>query len=109
MQAMTCWWCSSESTLLCDQVIGFGRRKDNTIIMNEPFICSAPMCDLHARRVGHISGREPDTIDMCPVHADHGLGGIGFDRLVESEVGAEKARRAVQVKAWRSRMKVVSP
>jgi hypothetical protein len=46
-----CRWCSAASTRLCDFQ---GPRAKRT--------CDAPMCDLHARRVG-------DELDHCPLHA----------------------------------------
>lgn len=51
-----CRWCGSPSTKLCDA------RLSPLAQVTHIKTCDAPMCDVHAKRVG------PDR-DLCPDHA----------------------------------------
>lgn len=100
-----CWWCVNEATRLCDRVIGFHRRHNGTIILDEGFTCDAEMCCGHTRSVGHVSGEEPDTIDRCPFHSADDREGLGS--YLESGAECEALRRRIKAYAARSQFKTV--
>jgi len=108
-----CLWCESPATGLCDAPIGFeavGAARDKTgkvtVLLagsGSSWTCDAPMCDEHRRQIGHVCGKEPDSIDRCPYHyTNHGQ---PLRELVifESEVAA--VRRKVRAEINRSIMK----
>jgi len=49
---LTCLWCRDAMIKLCDFPIGRGDT------------CNAPMCETHAKSIGH-------NVDLCPTHAGH--------------------------------------
>jgi hypothetical protein len=100
---MNCWWCNAEATLLCDAAVGWERRQsDGTLVWDEPYTCDASMCNACAKRVGHVCGDEPDSIDVCPEHAD--WPSVDLNRLANSALDTERIRREIGSKAWRSQM-----
>lgn len=68
------------------------------------FTCDAPMCGDHANLVGHICGKEPDSIDRCPYHIEHS------DHHDHADGGHESAvrRRAIYATVRRSQLRVCS-
>ena len=75
-----CMWCGAPSTRLCDAVIGYeatscartragGVEALLTGLGGDVWTCDAPICDAHARQVGFVTGKTPDSIDYCPHHA----------------------------------------
>lgn len=117
-QRENCMWCDEPSVLLCDAVIGFEAvaairdahgKVTGLMTGTNPsgecvaWTCDAPMCRAHAKRVGHVCGSAPDSIDRCPYHAaseEHGM-----DKLVMFEHEAEQRRRDVHAEIRRRRMR----
>jgi hypothetical protein len=106
-----CLWCDREAVAYCDAAFGQtmkdchdvpgGRR---VFDLGAPFFtCDAPMCAEHRKIAGFVCGKDPDTMDHCPVHAaDEGL-----PHLDITADQAEGMRRAVHAAARRSRMATV--
>ena len=46
-----CLWCDRRSTHECDAPLGRSGERPGDFKM---YSCDAPMCSLHARRVGHL-------------------------------------------------------
>lgn len=70
----TCMWCDREAAFLCDAVLGMKAAvgPKQTVIYaplaeQEVWTCDAPMCEDHRRMVGFVCGKEPGTIDRCPL------------------------------------------
>jgi hypothetical protein len=106
--ASKCWWCGREATLLCDALIGCERRKsDNTLIIDETYTCDAELCRGCAIHRGHISGEEPDSIDVCPAHREEAIGGAKLAELATTKVEVGRIRRDIYAAARRSRLRVV--
>jgi hypothetical protein len=105
-----CWWCGTESTLLCDAPVGWERRvSDNTIIMDENYTCDAELCRACAKQIGNACGDGcHDTFDVCPVHAATGLS-FKVKTLPNSAAAVDKVRREIRAVAWRAQMGVVKP
>ena len=99
-----CWWCANAATHLCDAVIGVERRADGTVILSETYTCDAKLCASHARKVGHLCGDKPDTVDRCPVHAG---AQETFQGLPRSQAECDAIRRQIRAQALRSRMRLV--
>lgn len=105
-----CLWCGEPATLLCDRPLGHEPRPDGLVHMDgEHFSCDAEICVGCATRVGMICGEEPDTIDLCPVHASGGMAMRPgwWDGAAKTPEEAESMRREVEAKARRSRLRVV--
>ncbi len=116
-----CLWCENPATRLCDGTVGWTACNDLGQIGtgSEHFTCDAPMCDLHAHKVGHICGtkrmsnpglNEPsairwgDTIDHCPsCHDDPLPRGV-----VMTAEEAESIRRRRRAPVVRLRMRSIS-
>lgn len=80
-----CMWCERPAIRWCDAPILFLARGCSrtagvtTLLAGHDehgdmgmHTCSAAMCAEHVRQVGHISGTQPDSIDRCPYHIQHG-------------------------------------
>jgi hypothetical protein len=81
-----CMWCSEPAIRYCDAPIGFiarGCHRDKngaiTLLAGSDetgdygmHTCDAPMCAKHVKQIGHISGKNPESIDRCPYHVAHG-------------------------------------
>jgi hypothetical protein len=106
---VTCWWCGAEATRLCDVLIGMERRKDNTLILQEPYTCDAEFCAKHGRQVAHLhlrgTGKKPDSVDACCEHVS--ILAVRLEDLAASAAAADKVRRDIRAKANRSRMRLV--
>lgn len=107
-------WCEKPATRYCDAVIGVEargavRNKQGGVdallagLDGEMWTCDAPMCDDHARQVGRISGKEPESIDHCPHHITHGE--EIFKEIVMFKDEAEKKRRNAHAEIRRSRIR----
>lgn len=105
-------WCEKPSVRYCDAVIGFEavdaiRDKAGNVVgllagSDTMWTCDAPMCAEHTRQVGHICGKDPDSIDHCPYHIEHEE--HSMKKLVMFEHEAETIRRKVHAGIRRSRM-----
>lgn len=66
---MKCKFCDQEATKLCDKLM---RKRGNKIDIDD-CTCDAPICDLHAEKVGKIfdypEAGAIDSIDYCPHHS----------------------------------------
>lgn len=114
----TCMWCDKPAVAWCDAVIGFeavaacrdpnGRVTGLITGTNEhgeavAWTCDAPMCADHAKHVGHVCGKEPDSIDHCPYHAVHDEGSM--QDLIMFHREAEQKRRDVHAEIRRQRIR----
>lgn len=110
-----CMWCDKPATRYCDAVIGMEPRgalrdsKGNVTgllggLDGAQFTCDAPMCSDHARQVGWVCGAEPDSIDHCPHHTEHGEAPMRDLLMFEGE--AEVKRRDVHAEIRRSLMRI---
>jgi hypothetical protein len=83
----------------CDHVVGiynYGEpmlRTISEIAEGDTCICSAPMCAEHGKQIGHVTGEEPETVDMCPAH-HAGFGGDVIDWTRSREQLEEMRREA---------------
>lgn len=110
-------WCDKPATRYCDAAIGFeavGALRDKagnvTGLLTgngKSWTCDAPLCGEHAKMVGHVSGQEPDTIDLCPHHTEHPE--RPMRDLVIFECEAEGRRREVHAEIRRALMKTKRP
>ena len=101
-----CLWCEREAVVFCDYV--FGQEKQNPgqyFSITDPIhTCDAPVCAMHAKRVGFIcGGGELETIDRCPHHADSNPAMF----VDMNEAAAKAARAEVGVIARRSKIRSV--
>ena len=110
-----CMWCDSPATRYCDAVIGVeaitasrGHRGAVTARLTsldaQQWTCDAPMCDDHARRVGHICGAEPDSIDHCPHHVVAKRERMAALMMASDE--AQARRREIHAGIRRARLRV---
>lgn len=73
-----CLFCDAPATHLCDAVIalpdgGWHKQRGKPpyrvttmeAMLSESHTCDAPFCAKHGKTVGHISGKDCDTIDHC--------------------------------------------
>jgi hypothetical protein len=98
----TCLWCDRLATVYCDAVIGCIRPDIIDSIDNVTMLtCDAPMCNKHRRKVGHVCGEDPDTIDRCPAHANSNPPRW---REIREQAAAAEIRRQVSIDARRSRI-----
>jgi len=109
-----CMWCGEPSTRLCDAVIGYeatgcmrtragGVDALLTGLGGDVWTCDAPICDAHARQVGWVSGKTPDSIDYCLHHA--ALDRPSMPELVMFQDEAIKARSDLYAAIRRQRMR----
>ena len=95
-----CLWCDQPSFVLCDAVLGF-TFKDGIKTLGPHFTCDAPMCPDHATTVGHLCGKEPNTIDRCPYHIEH----ADHNDYADGEDESAVKRRAVYAAVRRSQLR----
>lgn len=113
-----CMWCDQPAVAWCDAVIGFkaigayraanGRVTALVTGADEhgeavAWTCDAPMCAEHAKHVGRVCGKEPDSIDHCPYHATRGE--ESMQQLVMFAPEAEQKRRDIHAEIRRRRIK----
>lgn len=107
-----CMWCDRPATRYCDAPIGFeakgaARNKNGTVRQlliggdSRMWTCDAPMCNEHAKQVGFICGKDPDSIDHCPYCRENAR---RTEEMVMFEDEATAARRRVHAEIRRSRM-----
>lgn len=74
-----CLFCNQPATRLCDRVIGMVDAGERVKVRGRPaysvtsmeamlsvsYTCDAPICAEHTRVVGHVCGKDHDTIDHC--------------------------------------------
>lgn len=112
-----CMWCDKDAVAYCDAVIGFeaisADRNDKgrvehllTGVGAKMWTCDAPMCADHGKRVGFISGSDPDSIDHCPYHCEHTERDMDTQVILPSE--AEQRRRDIYASIKRLRIKMAS-
>lgn len=92
----TCLWCGEPAVAFCDEWIGgetvmYEGTPRYTLDLPQ-FTCDAPMCHEHRKVFGFVCGKEPDTMDRCPVHQ---RGAVTLDTAAKSKEEAETMRRAV--------------
>lgn len=84
-----CLVCGAAAVRWCDHVVGIYNRGERTlrplaeIEAGDVAVCSAPMCAAHGKQLGHISGPEPETLDVCPAHHDISSGAADWTRSRE--------------------------
>lgn len=106
-----CFFCGEPATLLCDAPLGLvkgGEHNGQPVTTLEamiatPHTCDAPMCRACGKAVGHVCGKDHDTIDHCPLHAGSvERGGV----LTPEEIAT--ARRALHAQFRRNRIRVTA-
>lgn len=77
-----CLFCNKPATRLCDfpialveggtvKQVGQPAYTVTTMeaMLSGSYTCDAPCCDSHVSQVGHVCGKEPDSIDHCFGHS----------------------------------------
>ena len=71
---MNCIYCDNKVIAYCDFAIALEpkhKAKDGKLLAgvdSKVFTCDAPLCKKHAVSVGHICGKNGDSIDYCEHH-----------------------------------------
>jgi hypothetical protein len=106
---MNCIYCDNKVIAYCDFAMALEpkhKAKDGKLLAgvdSKVFTCDAPLCKKHAVSVGHICGKNGDSIDYCEHHFyEDGK----YEVLFEDE--AEEKRRALHAEIRRSTMKTVN-
>lgn len=90
-----CRFCGQPAEILCDYVLGWGAKVDETgpeprfvADQDRMFTCDAAVCRDHAKVTGHMCGEECDTTDLCLAHIGKPSSGL---KLL-TDLGAAQAR-----------------
>lgn len=105
---MNCIYCDNKVIAYCDFAIALEpkhKAKDGKLLAgvdSKVFTCDAPLCKKHTVSVGHICGKNGDSIDYCEHHFyEQNI----YEVLFEDD--AEEKRRALHAEIRRSVMKAV--
>lgn len=97
----TCVWCGEPAVAFCDGWIG-GETEGGLFSTQLPFFsCDAPLCNEHRHPFGFVCGKNPDTLDHCPVHAQDR---VTINNAAKSSAEADALRRSVWAIGRRHRM-----
>lgn len=104
-----CVWCGEPAVAFCDGWIGgetveYGGQRVYTLDLPQ-FTCDAPLCNEHRFLHGFVCGKDPDTIDYCPVHH---LDRVTVHNAAKSRDEAETMRRAVWAEGHRHRIRATA-
>ena len=106
---MNCIYCENKAIAYCDFAMALEpkhKAKDGKLLAgvdSKVFTCDAPLCKKHAVSVGHICGKNGDSIDYCEHHFyEQNI----YEVLFEDD--AEEKRRALHAEIRRSVIKAVN-
>ena len=106
---MNCIYCDNKVIAYCDFAMALEpkhKAKDGKLLAgvdSKVFTCDAPLCKKHTVSVGHICGKNGDSIDYCEHHFyEQNI----YEVLFEDD--AEEKRRALHAEIRRSVIKAVN-